>query len=80
MYAIRSYYGCNSWMRLIIWAWMETSSAETGSSQTMSFGLRIMARATPIRWHSLGDRAARLGFTTDASFDDVVNAYSYNFV
>jgi len=24
---------------------------------------------------TLGDRAARLGFTTDASFDDVVNAY-----
>ena len=30
---------------------METSSAETGSSQTMNSGLRISARAMQMRWH-----------------------------
>ena len=30
---------------------MEESSAETGSSQMISFGLRISARAMPMRWH-----------------------------
>jgi hypothetical protein len=29
---------------------MDTSSAETGSSQTISFGLSASARATPMRW------------------------------
>ncbi len=33
----------------MIWAWIDTSSAETGSSQMMSFGLKASARATPIR-------------------------------
>ena len=37
--------------RLTICAWIETSSAETGSSQTISFGRRMMARAMPMRWH-----------------------------
>ncbi len=32
------------------WAWMETSSADTGSSQMTSFGFRLMARAMPTRW------------------------------
>ena len=31
---------CRSASRLMIWAWIETSSAETGSSQTTSFGLQ----------------------------------------
>ena len=31
------------------WLWTETSSAETGSSQTIRFGLRAMDRAMPIR-------------------------------
>ena len=35
--------------RLITCAWIETSSAETGSSQTMSFGLTASARAMPMR-------------------------------
>ena len=35
--------------RLIIWAWMDTSSAETGSSQTISSGLQASARAMPKR-------------------------------
>ena len=34
--------------RLRICAWTETSSAETGSSQTISFGLSASARAIPI--------------------------------
>ncbi len=32
------------------WAWIETSSALTASSQTMSFGRLIIARAMPTRW------------------------------
>ena len=36
--------------RLTTPAWMETSSAETGSSSTSSLGCRISARAMPIRW------------------------------
>ncbi len=36
--------------RLRICAWIETSSAETGSSQTISCGWSASARATPIRW------------------------------
>ena len=31
-------------------AWIETSSADTASSQTMSFGLTASARAMPMRW------------------------------
>ena len=34
----------------MIWAWTETSRADTGSSQTISDGRRASARATPIRW------------------------------
>jgi hypothetical protein len=36
--------------RLTIWAWIETSRAETGSSATISFGRSASARATPMRW------------------------------
>ena len=32
------------------WACTDTSSAETGSSATMSFRLTESARAMPIRW------------------------------
>ncbi len=31
------------------WAWIDTSSADTGSSATMSLGLTANARAMPIR-------------------------------
>jgi hypothetical protein len=31
-------------------AWIETSSADTGSSATISFGFVTIARAIPIRW------------------------------
>ena len=41
---------CSLRSRLQICAWMETSSALTGSSQTMTFGFRIMARAMLTRW------------------------------
>ena len=34
----------------MICAWIETSSADTGSSQMTSFGRSASARATPIRW------------------------------
>ena len=33
----------------MIWAWMDTSSADTGSSQTISLGVNASALATPIR-------------------------------
>ena len=33
----------------MIWAWIETSSAETGSSAMISFGCSPSARAIPIR-------------------------------
>ena len=36
--------------RLITCAWMDTSRAETGSSQTMKDGLTARARAMPILW------------------------------
>ena len=41
---------CSSRSRLRICAWIETSSAETGSSATISFGFSAIARATPMRW------------------------------
>ena len=34
----------------MICAWIETSSADTGSSSTMSFGSTASARAMPMRW------------------------------
>ena len=43
----KSRWSCFS--RFRIWACTDTSSAETGSSQTMSFGRIASARATPIR-------------------------------
>ena len=36
--------------RLRICAWIDTSSADTGSSATISDGLSAIARATPMRW------------------------------
>ena len=42
-----------SWIssrRLMTWAWMETSRAETGSSQMTISGLRARDRAMPMRW------------------------------
>ena len=35
--------------RFITWAWMDTSSAETGSSATLIFGWVASARAMPMR-------------------------------
>ena len=40
---------CRSISRLMICAWIETSSAETGSSHTISFGSSASARAMPRR-------------------------------
>ena len=37
--------------RLRIWAWTETSRAETGSSQMSRSGSAIRARAMLMRWH-----------------------------
>ena len=37
--------------RFKIWACTDTSSAETGSSQMMSFGSVATARAIEMRWH-----------------------------
>jgi hypothetical protein len=34
----------------MIWAWIDTSSAETGSSATMKAGPTAKARAMPMRW------------------------------
>ena len=34
----------------MIWAWMDTSSAATGSSATSSFGSMLSARAMATRW------------------------------
>ena len=34
----------------MICAWIETSSAETGSSQTTKSGFSAIARASPMRW------------------------------
>ena len=41
----------SSFSRLTICAWIETSSALTGSSQISSFGRSTIARAMPMRWH-----------------------------
>jgi hypothetical protein len=34
----------------MIWPWIDTSSAETASSQTMNDGSMASARAIPTRW------------------------------
>ena len=41
------YKSCN---KLMIWAWIDTSSADTGSSATLKRGLTANARAMPMRW------------------------------
>src|SRR6266566_1962206 len=51
----------------MIWAWIETSSADTASSQTMKEGFRANARAMPMRCrcppeNSCGYRFVKLGF------------------
>ena len=46
--------------RLMICAWIDTSSAETHSSATMSFGSTASARAMPTRWHWPPDSVAGL--------------------
>ena len=40
---------CKSISKLMTCAWIETSSAETGSSQIINFGLTTKARAMPTR-------------------------------
>ena len=47
---VRSNSSCRSSSRFTTCAWIETSSAETGSSATISCGLSASARATPMRW------------------------------
>jgi hypothetical protein len=37
--------------RLRIWAWTDTSRADTGSSQMSTVGSRISERAIEMRWH-----------------------------
>src|SRR5439155_190620 len=53
-WAMNTYASPNSaWRRssrLTTWAWIDTSSADTGSSQTMISGRRASARAMPMRW------------------------------
>jgi hypothetical protein len=41
---------CRFCSRLTTCAWIETSSADTGSSQTIRSGLTASARAMPMRW------------------------------
>ncbi len=50
------------------WAWIETSSAETGSSHTISLGLSASARAIPRRWRCppLKKHAGSGSYTRDA--------------
>ena len=61
---------CRSFIRLRIWAWIDTSSADTGSSATMSLGSRARARARPMRWrwppeNSCGYRSTDCGLRPD---------------
>ncbi len=61
---------CRSMNRFRIWAWMETSSAETGSSATTTAGFRIIARAIAMRWalaarEHVGITAQMLGAQAD---------------
>ena len=56
--------------QLMIWAWMDTSRADTGSSQTIRLGSTARARAIPIRWHwpplnSCGKRDTDIGREPD---------------
>ena len=37
-------------IRLITWAWIDTSSAETGSSPIIKLGFKASARAMQMRW------------------------------
>ena len=48
--SVRSSASWRSTSRLMICAWIETSSAETGSSATMRSGSTASARAMPMRW------------------------------
>ncbi len=41
---------CRRSSRLMTCAWIDTSSAETGSSQTMISGCSASPRAMPMRW------------------------------
>ena len=47
---VRLYCSWTSRSRFSTWAWMDTSSAETGSSAMMSLGFTDRARAMPMRW------------------------------
>ena len=43
-------WSCSSSSRLMIWAWIDTSKADTGSSQMIILGRSTRARAMPTRW------------------------------
>ena len=49
--SVSPYSAFRSSSRLRIWAWTDTSSADTGSSQMISSGSITSARAIEIRWH-----------------------------
>lgn len=68
---VSPYSFCSLMSKLMIWAWMDTSKAEIGSSQIISLGLEARARAMPIRWrwppeNSWGIRSCRAGSTPTA--------------
>ncbi|MCP9947394.1 hypothetical protein LUX33_02175 [Actinomadura madurae] len=50
---------CRSASRFRICARIDTSSADTASSHTMSFGRSASARAMPTRWHCPPDSSCR---------------------
>ena len=63
----------------MICAWIETSSADTGSSPTISSGLSASARAMPMRWrwppeNSCGKEFDQLGPQPDALEQDARRA------
>ena len=55
---------CRSASRSSTWAWIETSSAETGSSQTITSGPGASARAMATRWRWPPDSCAGGGRAT----------------
>jgi len=47
---VKPSFNCNSFNKFIIWAWIDTSSALTGSSQITNFGFTARALAIQILW------------------------------
>ena len=67
--SVNPYLALRSSSRFRIWAWTDTSSADTGSSQMISSGSVTSARAIEMRWHCPPENSCGRLYRADVRVD-----------